>query len=143
MTTTQNRTNITDVGGVAVPVSDQEVALRFYVERLGFAVVRDVPMGDGGRWVQVAPQGGRVPIALVAATEGARVGVDAGITLATTDADADHVALAAAGVDVDELLTWPGVPVMFALRDPDGNQLKVLQSAAGGEATATAGEHRG
>jgi catechol 2,3-dioxygenase-like lactoylglutathione lyase family enzyme len=126
MTATPTRTNITDVGGVAVPVSDQEAALHFYAERLGFEVVRDLPMGDGGRWIQVAPQGGRVPVALVAAAGGS--GVDTGITLATSDAAADHAALAAGGVDVDELLTWPGVPPMFIVRDLDGNQLKVMET---------------
>jgi catechol 2,3-dioxygenase-like lactoylglutathione lyase family enzyme len=129
MTTTQNLTNITDVGGVAVSVSDQDDALRFYVERLGFEVVRDIPLGEGGRWVQVAPRGGRVSIALVAAGDGGAAGIDTGITLATSDAAADHAALAAGGVEVDELLRWPGVPVMFSFRDPDGNQLKVMETA--------------
>ena len=122
-------TKISDVGTVAVPVSDQERSVRFYLERLGFEVRLDVPMGDGGRWVQVAPPGGRVPVALVAAGDGAPVGVDTGITFATADAEADHVKLAWAGVDVDPLLRWPGVPPMFILRDPDGNQLKVMETA--------------
>jgi catechol 2,3-dioxygenase-like lactoylglutathione lyase family enzyme len=129
MTTTQNLTNITDVGGVAVSVSDHDDALRFYVERLGFEVVRDIPLGEGGRWVQVAPRGGRVSIALVAEGDGGAAGIDTGITLATSDAAADHAALAAGGVEVDELLRWPGVPVMFSFRDPDGNQLKVMETA--------------
>jgi catechol 2,3-dioxygenase-like lactoylglutathione lyase family enzyme len=123
---TPTRTNITDVGGVAVPVSDQESALHFYAERLGFEVVRDIPTADGGRWIQVAPRGGRVPVALVPA--GGASGIDTGITLATSDAAADHAILAAGGVDVDELLTWPGVPPMFVVRDADGNQLKVMEA---------------
>jgi predicted enzyme related to lactoylglutathione lyase len=122
-------TKISDVGAVAVPVSDQDRAVRFYTERLGFEVRLDVPMGDDGRWVQVAPAGGRVAVALVAADEDATFGVDTGITFATPDAEADHTKLAWAGVDVDPLLRWPGVPTMFALRDPDGNQLKVMETA--------------
>ena len=120
-------TKISDVGGVAVPVADQERALRFYVGKLGFEVRRDVPMGDGGRWLQVAPPGGRVPVALVAAGEGAPVGVDTGITFTTGDAEADHALLAWGGVDTEPLLRWPGVPPMFILRDPDGNQLKIME----------------
>ncbi len=85
---------------------------------------------DGGRWVQVAAPGGRVPVALVAAGEGGPVGVDTRITLTTADAEADHAALAAAGVDTDELLAWPGVPAMFIVRDLDGNQLKVMEGVA-------------
>ena len=33
------------------------------------------------------------------------------------------------GVDVDELLRWPGVPIMFSFRDEDGNRLKIIESA--------------
>jgi catechol 2,3-dioxygenase-like lactoylglutathione lyase family enzyme len=122
-------TKISDVGGVAVPVADQERARRFYVEKLGFEVRRDVPMGDGRRWLQVAPPGGRVPVALVAAGEGASDGVDTGITFTTDDAEADHAVLAWAGADAEPLLRWPGVPLMFILRDPDGNQIKVMEGA--------------
>ncbi len=127
METTKTTMHVTDVGGVAVPVSDQEWAVRHYVDVLGLEVRLDVPMGDGRRWVQVAARGGAVPVALVAAEDTTPAGVDTGITLTTTDAEADHAALLAAGVDVDELLRWPGVPVMFTFRDPDGNQLKLME----------------
>ena len=123
-----SQTKVVDVGGVAVPVSDQDRAVRFYVDTLGFEVRLDVPMGDGGRWLQVAVPGGKVPIALVAAKGAVPVGVDTGITLATSDARADHASLVASGVDADELLRWPGVPAMFAFRDQDGNQLKVMET---------------
>ena len=123
------KTKISDVGGVAVPVADQERALRFYVEQLGFEVRLDVPLGEGGRWLQVAPPGGRVPLALVASGARARVGIDTGITFSTEDAEEDHATLSGEGVDTDELLRWPGVPLMFILRDLDGNQLKVMERA--------------
>jgi lactoylglutathione lyase len=129
MSVTANRTKISDVGGVAIPVSDQERAVRFYVDRLGFEVRLDVPMGDGGRWVQVAPRGARVRVALVDAGDGAPIGVDTGITFATSDADADRSALVGCGVDADELLHWPDVPAMFIVHDPDGNQLKIMEDA--------------
>ena len=128
MAETVTTTKITDVGGVAVPVADQERALRFYVEKLGFEIRLDVPMGDGGRWLQVAPPGGRVAVALVAATGADRVGIDTGITFTTKDAERDHASLAWGGVDTDPLLRWPGVPRMFVLRDPDANQLKVMET---------------
>jgi catechol 2,3-dioxygenase-like lactoylglutathione lyase family enzyme len=129
MAETVTTTKISDVGGVAIPVVDQERALRFYVGTLGFEVRLDVPMGDGGRWLQVAPPGGRVPVALVAAGEGGKVGVDTGITFTTGDAEADHASLDLQGVDTDPLLRWPGVPLMFIVRDPDANQLKIMERA--------------
>ena len=56
-------------------------------------------------------------------------GSQTGICLDTTDVDADHAALKAAGADVDEEVSrWGGpVPPMFWLRDPDGNSLIVVQ----------------
>jgi catechol 2,3-dioxygenase-like lactoylglutathione lyase family enzyme len=123
------KVEIADVAGVAVPVSDQEAAVQFYTTALGLEVRLDVPMGESGRWVQVGAPGGRVGINLVAVTDGGPVGVDTGITFATPDAEADHAALGANGVQVDALLRWPGVPPMFAFRDLDGNQLKVMQAA--------------
>jgi hypothetical protein len=55
--------------------------------------------------------------------------VDTGIVLSTTDIDADHAALKAAGVDVDpEIARWGApVPPMFRLRDPAGNSLTIVE----------------
>jgi catechol 2,3-dioxygenase-like lactoylglutathione lyase family enzyme len=46
--------SITHVQLLSVPVTDQDRARDFYVDTLGFTLVRDSPMGDQ-RWVQVAP----------------------------------------------------------------------------------------
>lgn len=32
-----------------------------------------------------------------------------------------------AGVDIDEIIYWPGVPPMFAFRDPDGIAVSVTE----------------
>ena len=40
-------TRITGLATVAVPVTDQDRALEFYVGQLGFETRRDVPFGDG------------------------------------------------------------------------------------------------
>lgn len=117
-------TQITDVTAVAVPVRDQDAALAFYVDVLGFEKRLDAPFG-GGRWVTVAPAGASTSIALLAAD---RAGVDTSIRLGTSDATADHAHLCGAGVDVDaEVLRYPGVPPMFTFRDADGNTLVVVE----------------
>ena len=41
-----------------VYVSDQEAALGFYVDRLGFRTIMDDRFGDDLRWLTVAPPGG-------------------------------------------------------------------------------------
>jgi len=128
MTGIAKGTRITDVRTVGVPVNDQDRALEFYVGTLGFATMMDGAFGDGGRWVEVAPPGATTTVALVAAGERTPAGVDTGIRFTTRDAAADHAALLAAGVDVDpEVLRFPGVPPMFTFRDPDGNQLYVVE----------------
>ncbi len=41
---------------VTLTVRDQNEALRFYTEKLGFRKAADMPMGPGMRWLTVAPQ---------------------------------------------------------------------------------------
>jgi catechol 2,3-dioxygenase-like lactoylglutathione lyase family enzyme len=33
----------------------------------------------------------------------------------------------ARGVDIDDVIRWPGVPAMFAFRDPDGNGFELIE----------------
>ena len=130
MSTVTPKLDISKVGRVCVPVSDTDRALGFYAGTLGFEKVVDVPMGPSMRWVEVALQGTPTTIALAPPPEGQQAGGgQTGICLDTSDVDADHAALKAAGVDVDdEVARWGGtVPPMFWLRDPDGNSLIVVQ----------------
>ena len=122
---------ITGVASVAVPVTDQERALAFYVDMLGFELRRDAAFGPGRHWIEVAPPGATTTIALPPLGD-VSPGVDTGIRLTTRDADADHAALRARGVAVgSEVLRFgPGVPPMFTVRDPDGNTLYVVEAAA-------------
>ena len=53
MSTTTTRIN--KLGVVCIPVSDQERAIEFYVDTLGFEKRADIPFGNGYRWVEVAP----------------------------------------------------------------------------------------
>jgi catechol 2,3-dioxygenase-like lactoylglutathione lyase family enzyme len=122
--------NLTQVGRVCITVADTDRAIEFFVEKLGFEKVVDVPMGPDQRWVEVAIAGTPTTIALAPPPRGQTAGgAQTGIILDTSDVDADHAALKAAGVDVDEQVTRYGgaVPPMFWLRDPDGNSLIVVQ----------------
>jgi catechol 2,3-dioxygenase-like lactoylglutathione lyase family enzyme len=128
-----SKLNLTQVGRVCVTVADTDRAIDFYVGKLGFEKVVDVPMGEAMRWVEVALAGAPTTIALAPPPEGQQAGgSQTGICLDTSDVDADHAALKAAGVDVDEEVTrWGGpVPPMFWLRDPDGNALIIVEPSA-------------
>lgn len=123
-------TRITGVYTVGVPVADQDRALEFYVDTLGLEKRLDIPVEQfGGRWIEVAPPGAQVTIALVPERDGVPSGVETGIRLTTPDADAVHADLQSRGVDVDEMLRWPEAPAMFAVRDQDGNGLEIVEQA--------------
>ena len=119
---------ITQVGRVMVPVSDQDAAIAFYTEILGFSLVADVAFGDGGRWVEVAPPGGGAPLALVAPQGEYQPGRMTGIALVSLDPRADHAELKKRGVDVDELMGGDcTVPLMFFFRDNDNNHFMAVE----------------
>jgi predicted enzyme related to lactoylglutathione lyase len=120
--------HITTIGTVGIPTTDHDRAVDFYAGKLGFEVRMDAEFAPGMRWVEVAPPGAATTIALAPAPEGSPVGVDTGIRLTTEDADADHAALRALGVDTDpEVMRWPNVPAMFSFRDPEGNTLYLVE----------------
>lgn len=126
----QTTTGITGILNVAVPVSDHDRALSFYSGTLGFETRRDATFGPGLRWVEVAPAGAETTIALAPRNDRQAGGVDTSIRLATADVEATHRYLQSQDVEVDDILRMPGVPLMFSLRDPDGNSLYVVEAGS-------------
>ncbi len=137
-------TRITQVGTVFVPVADQDRALRFYVDKLGFEKRVDFAYGAGIRWIEVAPAGAGNTVALVGASEGESAGSDeTKCAFHTEDIEADHAALRARGVLVDAVIASAGksrsglvsvdarisdpVPAQFFFRDDDGNRFLIVQ----------------
>jgi lactoylglutathione lyase len=126
--TDDSRPDIREIRAVGIPVTDQDAALQFYAETLGFEVRVDTPVPQlGGRWIMLAPAGSEVMIALVAEHDGVPAGVETGIRFHTPDAAATHAALQDRGVEVGEVLRWPGVPAMFEVRDRDGNRFEIVE----------------
>src|SRR5689334_12847948 len=102
MAKTKTKLKVHTVGRVCVTVADTDRAIDFYVDTLGFDKVVDVPMGPDMRWVEVALPGTKTTVALAPPPQGREAGgAQTGIILDTTDVDADHAALKAAGADVD------------------------------------------
>ena len=130
MSTTKTR--ISKVGTVVIPVSDQDRAIEFYVDTLGFEKRTDIPFGNGYRWVEVGLADAVTTIAIVPPPPGKPTGnVETGIGLSTGDIDADHADFKARGVDVDAEVSRMGdpVPPLFFFRDPDGNTLMVVETS--------------
>ena len=105
---------------ISVPVSDQQRAKRFYTEVLGFELVRESPMGPGMSWIQLAPPGQGVTIALVTWFETMKPGGLQGVMVNTEDIDAEHTLLRGRGLELTDIKQEPwGRYAMFT--DPDGN----------------------
>jgi len=144
MTDTAKKTGITQVGTVFVPVTDQERALAFYIDKLGFEKRADFSYGEGSRWIEVGPPGTANTISLVPPSEGTSVGGDeTRCAFATVDIEGDHATLRDRGVEVDAEIARKGksrpglisleatirnpVPAQFFFRDPDGNRFLLVQ----------------
>ena len=116
----------TRLSSVAIPVTDQDRTKALF-EKVGFETRFDADLGDGFRWLELAPPGATTSIALVATGEGLPTGIDTGIRLLTSDARAARAELLALGLSVGELLDWPTAPLMFTFCDLDGNRLYVAE----------------
>ncbi len=131
MSSTTSKLNVTQLGRVCVVISDTDRAIDFYVGKLGFEKVVDVPMGPDMRWVEVkVASDAPTTIALAPPPPGTPAGgAQTGICLDSTDIEADHAALKAAGVDIDDEISRMGgpVPPIAWFRDPDGNVLMLVQ----------------
>jgi predicted enzyme related to lactoylglutathione lyase len=129
---TQPSTTVTNIGVAMFTVADQDAAIAFYTEKLGFEVRSDVRFGENGdyRWVEVAPPGSKARLALNPPMNSQPGG--GGIGVETPDVMGEHARLSAiGGIDIDaEPMRSPGAPLLFMLRDPDGNHIAVVEEPA-------------
>ena len=113
---------------VSIPVADQERALAFYRDKLGFVLVNDTMMDEKSRWVQlgVSPEQ-TTTITLVTWFDKMPPGSQQGLVLATDDIAAAKAQLTDRGVTVGEIMDTPwGKFADFA--DPDGNGWTLRQA---------------
>jgi catechol 2,3-dioxygenase-like lactoylglutathione lyase family enzyme len=112
----------------SIPVTDQDRALAFYTEKLGFKVVTDQPFDDTQRWIELAIP--RAETKLVLFTPDAhrdRIGGFSNITFVSDDVEATCNLLKSRGVEFTQdaqKADW-GTAAIF--KDQDGNQF-VLSS---------------
>ena len=131
---TKTRTSVTNIGVVMFAVADQDAALAFYTDKLGWELRGDTPFGEHGemRWIEVAPPGSTARLALNPPMGGEPGGSSIGVE--TTDVRGEHARLqAVGGIDLDpEPMEVPGAPLMFMVRDPDGNTVVVVETPPAG-----------
>jgi catechol 2,3-dioxygenase-like lactoylglutathione lyase family enzyme len=115
----------TRIVSVSIPVTDQDAALRFYIDVLGCELRTDVEVWPGARLVEVVPPGSDVGLVLLPPHSE----IPMAVRMGTSDADAAYSRLQGADVLLhnDEVLHLDGYPPMFFFADPDGNGLVYLQ----------------
>jgi lactoylglutathione lyase len=127
---TQVPTTISNIGVAMFAIADQDAAIAFYTQTLGWELRADVVVEEGGyRWVEVAPPGSTARLALNPPMGGEPGGSAVGVE--TPDVEAEYArASALDGVTVGEMMGGAGpVPRMFSIQDPDGNQIWVVQAS--------------
>ena len=122
-------TTITDVRTVGIEVRDQEAAVAFYVDTLGFEKRLDAQISPEVRWIEVAPRGASTSLALSLTPKPAGATTDTGIRYVVPNIDAEHAAMREGDVDVSDVLRWDGVPPMYTFDDPDGNRFYVVEAS--------------
>jgi predicted enzyme related to lactoylglutathione lyase len=112
------------IHSTGIAVRDQDAALDFYMNVLGWEKAMDNPMGEGMRWLTVVPPGAATQLVLAHTSWAGEVkGGNTGISLVAPDIDATYETLLARGVKFKqpvEVMPWGAKATWFS--DPDGNE---------------------
>ncbi len=113
----------------SIPVRDQNLALAFYTEKLGFTIAADKPFDGKQRWIEL-----RIPKAetrvVLFTPEGQedRVGTFTGLSFATDDVEKTYAEYAARGVPFDGPPQKQPWGTFAKFRDSEGNMFVLSTS---------------
>jgi predicted enzyme related to lactoylglutathione lyase len=120
---------ITHLKFVGIPVRDQQAALKFYTDKLGFEIATDQPFSDKQRWIELRIGNSATRFVLFTPTgHEDRIGTFFNGSIACDDVEATYRQLRRRGVEfVREPVkeSW-GTSAIF--KDSEGNQF-VLSSS--------------
>ena len=132
-TPTDAPTTVSNIGVVMFTVADQDAAIAFYRDRLGWEVRGDTTFGENGehRWVEVAPPGSSPGSPSTRRCTRSRAGARSGSRPPTSSASTGGCPRSRASTGPEPMRS-PGTPLMFMLRDPDKNVVMVVEVPAAG-----------
>ena len=135
---------LNQLANVQVWVNDQDEALAFYTDKLGFEVREDVTVPELGnfRWLSVGVPGQDVAIVLMAVPgppvfdEETRKQIQAlvakgaatGLFFTTDDVQSTYEELKGRGVEFQQEPTQQPYGIDAGFRDPSGNHMRIMQS---------------
>jgi catechol 2,3-dioxygenase-like lactoylglutathione lyase family enzyme len=123
------------IAHVALVVRDYDEAIAFFTEVLGFDLIEDTPLGDGKRWVLVAPRGGGGAALLLARAatpeQASRIGNQTGgrvfLFLRTDDFWRDYNAMRERGVHFIEKPRHESFGTVAVFLDLYGNKWDLVE----------------
>ena len=115
---------------IPVPVTDVDVAIDFYVNKVGFILDHDIPVSEAVRFVQLTPKGSACSIVIGSGITEMQPGSQHGLQVVVDDVEATRSQLVTNGVGASDIehLDW-GSFTYFS--DPDGNTWAVQQMPEG------------
>jgi catechol 2,3-dioxygenase-like lactoylglutathione lyase family enzyme len=125
---------ISHIHAVTILVSNQDKAIDYYVNVLGWVKTEDSPMGPDMRWVTVSPKGAETNFALSLPSwhtqkPSLEMGINTGIAFSTPDMKATFAELKKRGVKFKsepEMMPWGKLGVWFL--DPDANEFFMAEA---------------
>jgi catechol 2,3-dioxygenase-like lactoylglutathione lyase family enzyme len=120
---------------VTLLVRDYDEAIAFFTHALAFRLIEDTPLGEGKRWVLVAPQGSVATSLLLARAstpeEESQIGHQAGgrvfLFLYTDDFGRDYKAMRNRGVTFAEAPRMEAYGTVAVFKDLYGNKWDLLE----------------
>ena len=118
---------------LSILVPDYDDGIAFFVDQMGFDLLEDTDLGEGKRWVRVAPKGAETGFLLAKAVgdQTAAIGNQGGgrvwLFLETDDFEGDHRSMVAKGVTFEEEPRHEPYGTVAVFRDPFGNRWDLIQ----------------
>ncbi len=121
---------ITKASTVGIYVSDQDQALGFYTNKLGFEKLIDEPMGSDSdaRWIEVAPAGAQTRLVLFTPPgQEDRIGTFSTVVFSCDDMESTYQELSGRGVEFSENPSEQPWGIWAQFKDPDGNEFGLIE----------------
>jgi catechol 2,3-dioxygenase-like lactoylglutathione lyase family enzyme len=106
----------------SIPVADQDRAIAFYTEKLGFRILTDQPFDGKQRWIELGIAGADTKVVLFQYDEGPKPGSTMTVTFWTDDVEGTYRELKAKGVEFEVEPTKQPWGTFTILKDIDGNK---------------------
>jgi len=105
----------------SIPVTDQDRALAFYTEKLGFRLLTDQPFNDKQRWLELGIPGADTRVVLFRFEGSLQPGSMMNVTFWTDDVEGTYRELKAKGVEFTAEPTKQPWGTFAIFKDLDGN----------------------